>query len=83
MTPSDILHETIHFRQQREWLFVFFFLLYVLEFLWHLVRLRKWHKAYYSISFEQEAYQHQNDAEYLKKRKLWGNYRRHSGFRKV
>lgn len=76
VTDADIRHETIHFRQQMEWLFVFFFLMYVLEFLWLLLRYREWHKAYRNISFEREAYTHQHEAEYLKRRKLWANYRR-------
>lgn len=28
--------------------------------------------AYYNISFEKEAYEHEKDVEYLKRRKFWG-----------
>lgn len=82
----DVRHEHIHFLQQLEWLFVGFFILYHLEFLWHFVRLyaqsprrtsigQTWMKAYRMISFEREAYAHERDAEYLRKRRHWANYR--------
>lgn len=75
VSDSDIRHETIHYLQQREWLFIGFFLLYAIEFLWHLITKQSWHRAYYAISFEREAYAHQNDKTYLKTRKYWANYR--------
>jgi len=68
---SLINHERIHLRQQIELLWVFFFLWYFSEFFIHLVKRRNWHKAYHSISFEKEAYQNENDIDYLKHRKFW------------
>jgi len=66
-----INHERIHLRQQLELLWIFFFVWYVLEFLIHLVRVRNWRMAYRLISFEKEAYQNENNMDYLKDRKFW------------
>ena len=66
-----INHEKIHLKQQLELLWVFFFILYTLEFMFHLIRYRNWNKAYHSISFEREAYQNENNLSYLKNRKTW------------
>lgn len=48
-------HEKIHLRQQLE-LLVCLFVWYSLEFLWYFLRQRDVKTAYYSISFEREAY---------------------------
>jgi len=62
-------HERIHSAQMKELLYVFFYILYVMEW---IVRLFKYHlNSYYNISFEREAYAHELDLNYLKKRKLW------------
>lgn len=76
VTATDFFHETIHYHQQREWLFLPFFVLYAAEYLIHLVRYRNCMKAYRAISFEREAYAHQNHPNYLKKRPRWANYRK-------
>ncbi|MCB0438079.1 MAG: hypothetical protein KDD20_05005 [Mangrovimonas sp.] len=65
-------HEAIHLKQQLELLVLPFFLWYLLEFLVKLVRVGNWQKAYRSISFEREAYEKQNDLNYLKSRPFWG-----------
>lgn len=62
-------HEWIHTAQQRELLYIGFYLWYIIEWLCLLVKYRNGLKAYFHISFEQEAYRHQDDLEYLKKRK--------------
>jgi len=69
-------HELIHCQQQLEWLYLPFFMLYVMEWLWHLARLRDRDKAYRAISFEREAYENEMDMDYIHTRKLFGNYRR-------
>ena len=56
MRTEDYNHEAIHTAQMRELLYVPFYLLYVLEWLWHLARLRDMKAAYRAISFEREAY---------------------------
>lgn len=84
-TPVDLLHERIHTRQQRELLFIPFYLLYVLEWLWRLLQTRPLHhllrrssllRAYRRLSFEREAYEHQNEPDYLSSRThyAWVHY---------
>ena len=64
-----INHEKIHDAQQRELLFIPFYILYLLEWLFRLIQYRNWNKAYRNISFEREAYAHGNDLGYLGRRK--------------
>jgi hypothetical protein len=73
-----INHERIHSAQGRELLWIFFYLLYVLEWLIRLVQYRNarqpdgtkdFHAAYRNISFEREAYNNERDFSYLKNRK--------------
>jgi hypothetical protein len=68
---SIIRHEQIHFRQQQELLIVFFYPIYLLNYLVNLARYRDHDKAYFNISFEREAYQNESDLTYLNKRKLF------------
>lgn len=63
-----INHERIHTAQQREMLFVFFYLFYMLEW---LVRLPMKGNAYRNISFEREAYANQRNLDYLKSRPFY------------
>lgn len=72
---SDMRHEMTHVRQQMEWLVVGFVILYFGEFLFNYLRYRDFMEAYYHISFEREAYAHEHEPDYLKRRKLWANYR--------
>ena len=65
-----INHEKIHLRQQAECLIIPFFIWYVIEFLIRFVLCRDKQKAYRNISFEKEAYQNENNPNYLKKRKF-------------
>ena len=67
--PELIFHEFIHFYQQKELLFIFFYLIYLLEFLFNLIRYRNWDKAYRNISFEREAYDQQGEYDYGGRRK--------------
>ncbi len=64
-----INHERIHTAQQRELLFIPFYIFYFIEWLIRLIQYRNWDKAYRNISFEREAYAHGHDISYLKKRK--------------
>lgn len=64
-------HEKIHFRQQIEMLFIFFYLWYFVEYLIRLLGGKNKEMAYRDISFEKEAYQFQANEDYLKKRKLY------------
>lgn len=76
MTATDYNHEAIHTTQMKELLYVPFYLLYVLERLWHLIRLRDTRAAYRAISFEREAYAHEGEADYLKTRKKFNQYKK-------
>ena len=67
----DLQHEDIHWAQEKEMLILPFFIWYVIEFLIRLVIYRNWDKAYKNILFEQEAYAHQEDPDYIKTRKLY------------
>lgn len=66
-------HERIHTAQQREMLFVFFYMAYVVEW---LVRLPMRGNAYRNISFEREAYANQRNPDYLRSRRpySWRRY---------
>lgn len=76
MTATDYNHEAIHTTQMKELLYVPFYLLYVLEWLWHLIRPRDTRAAYRAISFEREAYAHEGEADYLKTRKKFNQYKK-------
>lgn len=74
-------HERIHTAQQRELLFIPFYVLYCLEWLVRLAQYRNWHKAYRNISFEREAYGHGHDLGYLARRRhyAWTGHLRKKG----
>ena len=66
-----INHEKIHFRQQLELLILPFYILYLLNYLFNLLRFRNHAKAYFQISFEKEAYANDHNLSYLKERKSY------------
>ena len=72
-SPSKVLinHERIHFRQQIELLILPFYIWYILEYLTHRLRGKSPNQAYRNISFEREAYENDENLEYLNNRKLW------------
>lgn len=57
---NTINHEIIHYKQQMELFIMFFYLLYLIEFIF---------KGYNNISFEKEAYDNENNSNYLNTRK--------------
>lgn len=71
-----INHERIHTAQQREMLFVPFYLVYVIEWLIRFALCRSWVKAYYDTSFEREAYSNGDDLGYLAHRRHYAWLRR-------
>ena len=77
---SDITkrHETIHFHQQIELLFIGQWILYVGLWLRGLVSKKNetGRDAYYANAFEVEAYTHETDENYLENRPFynWRNY---------
>ena len=66
-----INHERIHLRQQAELLVVPFYIIYLFEYLYRLMKYRNSQEAYRNISFEREAYEMEEDLKYLERRKLW------------
>ena len=64
-------HERIHTAQQKELLFITFYVVYVVEWLFRLVQYRNRNIAYMNISFEREAYTHGHNLDYLKNRKRY------------
>ena len=65
----ELNHELIHVAQQKELLYIPFFIWYVVEWLILCVKYRNKLQAYYHIRFEKEAYRHQKDLNYLSNRK--------------
>ena len=66
-----INHERIHNAQQRELLFLPFYIIYFIEWLIRLLQYRNRKDAYMNISFEREAYRHGHDLGYLSHRKCF------------
>jgi hypothetical protein len=64
-------HERIHIRQQLELLVIPFYLIYGINYLYNLIQQSSHETAYRNIIFEKEAYDHEGDVGYLKKRKLF------------
>jgi hypothetical protein len=71
LSKTSKRHETIHYHQQLEMLFVFQWLLYGLFTLAGLVKYRNGKDAYYENPFEREAYANEKKYTYLEKRPLW------------
>lgn len=69
-------HERIHSAQQRELLWIPFYVIYGIEFIVRLILVRNRMMAYYNISFEREAYTHGHDLTYLSRRKHYAWVRR-------
>ena len=70
---SDVTknHETIHWQQYIETGIVGFVFLYYLFYAINLFRYRDGELAYYMIPFEREAYDNDNNLDYLKTRKRY------------
>jgi hypothetical protein len=76
MSPSLVNHEKIHSQQMRELLWVFFYITYIAEWIFRLAKYRgNLHKAYFTISFEKEAYLNMRNPNYLKTRKPFAMWR--------
>lgn len=69
LSKEELNHELIHTAQARELLYIPFYLWYILEWGVLLIKYHDRMKAYYNIRFEREAYSHQKDLKYLKRRK--------------
>ena len=69
LNPTELNHELIHAAQQKELLYVPFFIWYGIEWVILYFRYKDWENAYYNIRFEKEAFTHQRDLNYLMQRK--------------
>lgn len=69
LSDEDKNHEAIHTAQMKELLYVPFYFMYLIDWAFHGFKYRR-------ITFEQEAYTHQGDAEYLEKRELYAQWKR-------
>ena len=69
-------HEAIHNAQMKELGYIPFYIIYFFEWLFDLVRYGLGGEvAYLSISFEKEAYRHQDDTDYLQSRQHYAQWR--------
>jgi len=77
MNKVTLNHETIHIHQQKELFVLFFYMLYVFDWLKGLIKYQNARKAYFQIRFEQEAYAKMYEEEYLLTRKKysWRDYK--------
>ena len=66
-----INHEKIHLRQQLELLIIPFYIWYLSEYYIRYLKYKNADLAYRNISFEKEAYENDQNLNYLKNRKLW------------
>jgi len=64
-------HEAIHWQQYIETGILGFIVLYYSFYFWNYIKYRDGQKAYYMIPFEREAYDHDEDLEYLDSRKRY------------
>ncbi len=72
LNSIDINHELVHTAQMKEMLYVFFYIWYVIEWFIKLFIYQDSNSAYRNISFEREAYENQDNLDYLKTRKHYG-----------
>ena len=73
ISERTLRHEAIHTAQMKEMLYIGFYIWYIIEW---LIRLFMKGNAYRNISFESEAYKHQNELDYdkLRNRFAWLKY---------
>ena len=61
-------HEHIHLRQQFELLILPFYVCYLFNYVYNLIKFKEHQKAYQNILFEKEAYFYENSLNYLESR---------------
>ena len=78
LDPVDRNHEYIHTLQQREMLFIGFYIVYLIEWAIRIIQYRGYVRGYEHISFEREAYINEYNLSYSKQRKpfAWMKYLR-------
>ena len=68
-----INHEQIHLAQQIEFLILPFYIWYSTEYIIKWIIYKNRYQAYCNLSFEREAYQNENNLQYLNQRKRWSS----------
>ena len=68
VSESTRRHETIHFQQQLETFVIFFYIIYLWDYLRSRIGGNTGKKSYRLIRAEKEAYENELDADYLKSR---------------
>ena len=71
-----INHELIHIEQQKELFVIGFYIIYLMDWVRGLLIYKNNLSAYYKIRFEQEAYEHDDDLNYLEHRRPYA-YRKY------
>ena len=71
MNETTKRHETIHFQQCLELLFVGAMMVYAYDWLKGCWKHKNRKEAYYRTRAEQEAYDNEYDKDYLQNRKRW------------
>lgn len=73
ITEELLMHEEIHLKQQKEMLFIGFYLWYLTEWIFRVLftKDRFSHRAYKNICFEQEAYLFDSQSDYMNTRKAF------------
>ena len=80
LDAEELNHELIHAAQQRELLYIPFFIWYGIEWVALYFKYKDWLQAYAHIRFEKEAYRHQSFSRLFKYRKsLYAIERQFSG----
>ena len=75
--PQLLNHEKIHSAQLKEFLYLPFYILYILEWIVLIFRYKfDLHKAYRNISFEKEAYDNDADLDYLHRRPRYAMWKK-------
>lgn len=72
--PCDrrtINHEKIHTAQIKELGYIFFYIIYLIEWMVRIIQYRGYVRGYENISFEREAYENDHDFGYLQRRRLF------------
>lgn len=78
VTEEEYNHEKIHLKQMQEMLWIGFYLWYVLEYICIMFSFkhRRQNDKYHDVSFEEEAYDNDQNLDYCKTRKhyAWFKY---------
>ena len=72
LSAKTLRHEAIHTAQIKEMFYIFFYLWYLIEYVIKLIFCKG--NAYRSISFEREAYKHEHELDYKRKKFSWIKY---------